>query len=181
MFLGLQGRRKLLDRRDRRSVNCLRARDINCRSDTLSMSYHPPPTQFSGKIWIYVAQAVVVGGLTAFCLLLGPLFLFELIRSADGRPTRPAGIALCILSVPFLLVFLLAAFNIAARRRPLLRLYREGIEMNMIGASSLDGSPIPIPKLVRVAWLIVSLQGFHNRPCKLRGNRFSRFGYRGRR
>ena len=65
------------------------------------------------------------------------------------------------MSVPFLLVFALAAYEIFARRRPLLRLCREGIEIVQIGESSLDGFPL-IPGLIRVAWLILSTQGFRH-------------------
>jgi hypothetical protein len=92
-------------------------------------------------------------------LVFGPLFLFGLMKSADGRPTTDAGIALCIMSVPLCLVCALAVFNLMARRRPILRLCREGLEVNQIGVSSLDGVPL-VPGWIRVAWLILSRQGF---------------------
>ena len=123
------------------------------------MSFHSSPTQFSGKTWIFIVQALVFGGLGAFGLVLGPLFLLGVLKPADGRPGTAAGIALTVMSVPFLLMFALAAFNVLARRRPILRVCREGLEINMIGSSSLDGVPL-VPGLVRVAWLIISFQGF---------------------
>jgi hypothetical protein len=64
-----------------------------------------------------------------------------------------------IMAVPICLIALLGWFNVYARRRPLLRICKEGLELNVIGASSLDGVPL-IPVLIRAAWLIVSLQGF---------------------
>lgn len=123
------------------------------------MPYHTLPTQFSGKTWIFIVQALVFGGLGVFSLVMGPLFLFGIMTRADGRPGTDAGIALTILSIPFLLVFALALFNVVARRRPILRVCREGLELNMIGSSSLDGIPL-IPGLIRVAWLIISFKGF---------------------
>lgn len=54
---------------------------------------------------------------------------------------------------------MLAWFNVHACRKPLLRICEEGIEVNIIGASSLDGVLL-IPSLIRVAWLVLSLQGF---------------------
>ena len=123
------------------------------------MSSQIPPTQFTGKTWIFVVQALVFGGFAGFSLLLGPLFLLGILERADGKPGTEAGVALTIMGVPFLLIAALAIFNIIARRRPILRICREGLAVNMIGSSSLDGTPL-LPSLVRVAWLIVSLQGF---------------------
>ena len=123
------------------------------------MSHDTPRTEFSGKTWIFVAQVVVFGSLGGFSLIMGPLFLTGVIKPANGRPGNDAGIALTIMSIPLLLVFALAVFNLVARRRPILRLCREGLEVNIIGASSLDGIPL-IPGLVRVAWLVISMQGF---------------------
>jgi len=123
------------------------------------MSYHHLPTESKGKTWIFFVQAIVFGVLATFALILGPLSLFEIIKDVRGQPATDAGVALTIMRVPFLLVFALAVFNIAARRRPLLRICREGLEINMIGSSSLDGTPL-IPVIVRVAWLILSFQSF---------------------
>lgn len=123
------------------------------------MSHNRPPTQFTGKTWIFIAQALVVGGLGIFSLILGPLFLFGVMKDARGQPAPDAGVALTIMSVPFLLSFALAVFNVVTRRRPIIRVCREGLVINMIGSSSLDGIPL-IPTMIRAAWLIVSLQGF---------------------
>ena len=123
------------------------------------MLIQPPPTEFCRKNWISVVASVLLGFLSVFCLVLGPLFLFNVIRSADGRPTTGAGIALCIMSVPISLCFALNVSQLLASRRPLVRLCREGIEFNRIGATSLDNIPL-LPGMVRVAWAIISMQGF---------------------
>jgi hypothetical protein len=116
-------------------------------------------TSFTGKTWIHIAVAIVFGSLAIFGLTFGPLFLFEIMKNARGQPAADAGVALTIMSIPLSLVFALAVFNILARRRPILRVCREGLAINMIGSSSLDGIPF-IPGIIRVAWLIISLQGF---------------------
>lgn len=129
------------------------------------MSRRSAPSEFRGKTWIYVASFLVVGGLAAFSLVMGPLFLTGAMKDARGQPATDAGIALCIFGVLLTLVAALPLFRIMALRKPLLRLCREGIVVNRIAASSLDDLP-QIPglgkglKLLHAAWLIVSLQGF---------------------
>jgi hypothetical protein len=123
------------------------------------------PTQFQGKIWIYVAQAAVFGGLGMFSLVMGPLFLFGALKKADGTPATDAGIALCSMTVPFFLIFAFAMFNIRVRRLPVLQLFREGLEIVLIGTSSLD--QIPLPALIRIAWSIVSTEGFRTKVVRV--------------
>jgi hypothetical protein len=123
------------------------------------------PTRFSGKVWILAAQFAIFGSLSAQALIAGPLFLTGIMKTADRRPGTDAGIALTLIGVLLAPVAALFLFNILARRRPLLYLCQEGIVVNLIGVSSLDGLPV-VPgfsraiALLRVAWLIVSLQGF---------------------
>jgi hypothetical protein len=124
------------------------------------------PTRFMARTWIFRAQALVFGGLAAFSLVLGPLFVLGLMHDANGRPAADAGIALSAMSLPMLLVFALALYNLRSRRWPILRLCREGIEIVEIGASSLDRIP-SLPGLVRVAWLILSTQGFRKRVARV--------------
>lgn len=125
----------------------------------------PASAQFRGKTWIFLAQAVVFGSLALFALLMGPLFLSGALKRVDGKPAQDAGIALIAMGVVLSLPAALAIFNIVARRQPVVSLYREGIAVNLIGVSSLDHLP-PVPgfsqalSLLRLAWLILSLQGF---------------------
>ncbi len=118
-----------------------------------------PETTFYAKSWYIYVAAIVFTILTVFCAVFGPLFLFGIVKPADGKPGTDAGIAMSIMAVPMCLVALLGWFNVYARRMPLLRICEEGLEINVIGALSLDGVPL-IPVLIRVAWLIASLQGF---------------------
>lgn len=129
------------------------------------MSQRPAPTQFRPKSWIYLVSALIFGGLAAFSMAMGPLFLTGAMKRADGKPATDAGIALCVFGLAFGAIAALALFQVLAHRQPLLRLCREGIIVNRVAASSLDDLPL-IPgfgkmvALLRIAWLVVSLQGF---------------------
>ena len=114
------------------------------------------------KTRIFGVQAVLFGCLGAFSLLSGPTYLLGLMKKANGGPATDAGIGLTLMSLPFLLVFALALYNLRSLRRPLLRLCREGIEVVLIGTSSLDHIPL-IPVMIRVAWLILATQGFRQK------------------
>ena len=74
-------------------------------------------TQFMGKSWIYIPQAVTAGFMGLFSLILGLLFLFGFMTNADGTPAPDAGLALSITSVFLLPVFALAMYNLRARRQ----------------------------------------------------------------
>jgi hypothetical protein len=104
-------------------------------------------------------QVIVFGGLSVLSLIMGPLFYFGLLKDANNRNAPHAGIMLSIMGMLFLSIFCLALFNILARRQPLIRLYREGLELNILGSSTLD-KVIFLPGIIRVAWLLISLQGF---------------------
>lgn len=49
------------------------------------MSRELPTTEFRGKTRFYVVAAIVFGGLAAFSLVLGPLFLFEIAKGWGDR------------------------------------------------------------------------------------------------
>jgi hypothetical protein len=117
--------------------------------------------KFFGKTWIFLVQTVIFGGLSAFSLILGPLFYTGALKDANNKDATDAGIALTIFGILFIPIFSLALFNIISRRRPLIGIYREGIEFNIIGASALNRVPF-IPAIIRLAWLIVSLKGFRS-------------------
>ncbi len=123
------------------------------------MSNEMPPTEFAAKTWIFKVQALIFGGLGLFSVILGPLFLLGVMLDAHGKPRPDAGIALTISGIVFLCPFALAIFNICARRQAPIRLYQEGIVVRRIGASTLDRIPF-VPTLIRLAWLVISLQGF---------------------
>ena len=114
---------------------------------------------FYARSWYIYVTSIVFTTLALFCVIFGPLFLFDIVKRADGKPGTDGGVALSIMAIPMVLVALLGWFNVYARFKPLLRICNEGLEINVIGASSLDGALL-IPPLVRVAWLILSLQGF---------------------
>lgn len=117
------------------------------------------PDRFRGKTRIYWAQLLVLGSLGSFSLLLGLLFWTGTMKDANGKPRPQAGPPMTIIGSGMVVVASMAAANIFARRRPLIRCFQEGIEFAVVGASSLDNVR-SIPRLLRLAWKIFSLQGF---------------------
>jgi hypothetical protein len=117
------------------------------------------PTEFKAKTWIYIPSAILFIFLTAFCAILGPLFLFEVLKDANRAPARDAGIALCIFSIVFLLISILAVYQLKVLRHPTLRLCREGIVAVVLGSSTLDNIPL-IPNVVKAVIAVLSGQGF---------------------
>ncbi len=114
---------------------------------------------FYPKMWYHAVTALAFTVLGLISVILGPLFLFDILKRADGKPGTEAGVALSIIGSLMMVVAQLGWFNVYARRKPLLQIFREGIVVNIIGASSLDNVPL-VPGILRVAWLILSLQGF---------------------
>jgi hypothetical protein len=115
--------------------------------------------RFRAKTWIYWAQLIICGGLGLFSVIFGALFWTGAMTDVKGDVAPEAGPPMVTVGCCLLAVGVLAAFNIVSRIPPLIRCYREGIECNVIGATSIDGVPL-VPGIVRVAWTILSLQGF---------------------
>ncbi len=122
--------------------------------------------RFRGKTWIYWAQLVACGYLGLFSVIFGALFWTGAMTDAKGEVRPQAGPPMVIIGCCLLAVMILAAFNIVARIPPIIRCYREGIECNLVGATSLDGIPF-MPGLVRVGWTILSLQGFRSQQMRI--------------
>jgi hypothetical protein len=125
----------------------------------MSTQFKIGKTSFYPKRWYIFLFAMFFTMMAIFCAILGPMSLLDLIKRADGKSGREAGIALSIFALPFSLLALLGWFRVYASFHPLLRICNDGLEINVIGASSLDGVPF-IPSWIRVALLVVSLQGF---------------------
>jgi hypothetical protein len=127
--------------------------------------------RFAAKTWIYWVQLVLFGGMGLFAVTLGTLFWTGAMTDASGEHRPQAGPPMLIVGCGMLAVAALAAFNIVGRIPPLIRCYREGIECNLVGASSLDGVPL-VPGLVRVAWAVLSLQGFRSQRVRIPWSQF---------
>ncbi len=138
----------------------------------------PARTAFKAKTWIFWAQAIVFGVLGAFAMTMGPLLLMSVIVPAHGGSDDGAGIALSIFGVIFLAVFMLAIFNIAARKKPIILLVDGAVEVNLVGTSTLDGIPL-VPGFGRVAWSIISGQGFRRSTIRVPCDRVTDVAVRG--
>ena len=122
--------------------------------------------RFRGKTWIYWAQLIVCGIIGLCNVILGILFWTRAMADVRGVARPEVGPPAIIGGCCLLAVATLAAFNIIGRVTPIIRCYCDGIECNLVGASSLDGVPL-VPGLVRVAWTILSLQGFRSQRVRI--------------
>jgi hypothetical protein len=120
---------------------------------------HDREITFKAKTWIVTAQVLVTGFLSGFSLILGPLFYFEVVKDARGEAAPDAGLGSMIAGAILLPFFFLFTFNRLALRHPVLCIRREGLVIYWHGGSSLD-NVAGVPGILRVAWLIVSGQGF---------------------
>lgn len=122
--------------------------------------------RFRGKTWIFWAQLIVSGYLGIMAVIVGTYVWSGNVRNYKGETLSELAIPSILFGVCMLVVAALAAFNIVGRFRPIIRCYREGIECNLVGATSLDGVPF-LPGLYRVAWAILSLQGFRSQRVRI--------------
>lgn len=120
--------------------------------------------RFYGKTWIFWVQLIVFGGFAAFSMAMFAVFCAGALPPASGEISP--GPPLLIFGIVFSVIAALAAFNIVARFTPIIRCYREGIECKLIGATSLDSVPL-VPGLIRVAWTILSCQGFSSQRLRI--------------
>ncbi len=118
--------------------------------------------EFKTKMWHRYPVAYVFSLLAIVNILLGPLYLTGILKPADGRPGQQAGIFLTCLAVPFTATAVLMWSQLLAFRRPLIRIYDDGIEVNFVGPTQLDNTPLIHP-LMRIAWSVLSGQGFKQR------------------
>jgi hypothetical protein len=116
---------------------------------------------FRAKTWIFWAQCAVFGGLGLFSVSFGILFWTGAMTDALGKTRPDAGPPMLVTGSGMLAVAVLAVFKILGRVAPVIRCYREGVMCNLVGATSLDGIPL-LPGLIRVAWAIISIQGFRS-------------------
>jgi hypothetical protein len=122
--------------------------------------------RFRGKTWIYWVQMIVFGAFGIFGAIFGALFWSGAMTDANGEARPQAGPPLIITGICALAFATLALSNIVARIRPTVRCFRQGIECNIVGATSLDRVPL-VPKVFRLAWAILSLQGFRSNQLRV--------------
>lgn len=122
--------------------------------------------RFYAKLWIHWVYLLLFGSASLVLLVGGWLFWFKGMRDAVGELRPDFGRIMFIFGLCFLPVAAEKMFGVAARMRPLIRCYREGIEFRIIGRSTLDGLPfVPFP--LRIAWPVLSLSGFRSHRMRL--------------
>ena len=116
-------------------------------------------TEFFGKTWIYQVGALLSALLVILCILIAILFAAGVLEPKGAiRPTVAAS-RLLLISIPIAFITVLCWSNLLARRRALLRICQEGLEVNIVGRGSLDHVH-GLPTSIKLAWLVISMQGF---------------------
>jgi hypothetical protein len=139
---------------------CLDVRRHTPRNETNMLpTAKTTKTEFYGKTWLYRIGAFLSALLAFICVLIAILFLSGISQPANGIPGGVAGIRSLFVAAPIFLFGFLLWFHVLARRRPLLRICHEGLEVNVVGRGSLDHVP-GIPTSIKLAWLVLSMQGF---------------------
>lgn len=119
----------------------------------------PIKTEFYGKTWLFRTGSFLCALLAFLCVLMAILFLCGISKPANGIPKGVAAIQLLLVALPISFFSTMFWFNLLARRRPLLRICHEGLEVNIIGRGSLDHVG-GIPTSIKLVWLVLSMQGF---------------------
>ena len=101
-----------------------------------------------------------------FCDHRRRAFLDGALTDAHDEPRPQAGPPMVTIGSFMILVALMALCNIISSATPSIRCFREGIECNLVGRTSLDATP-GIPKFVRLAWRFLSLQGFRSQRLRI--------------
>ena len=76
--------------------------------------------EFYGKNWVLTVQLLVFGGMAAFGLALGPLFLLGVMKDAYDEPSPDAGVALTLTGLVLAPIAAVMAYGLRARRRPII-------------------------------------------------------------
>jgi hypothetical protein len=118
-------------------------------------------TEFFGKTWIYQVGAFLSALLVGLCILMAILFVAGVVQPKGVVPPNVAASRLLLISIPIAFVTLLCWSNLRARRRPLLRICREGLEVNIVGRGNLERVHT-LPTSFKLAWLVMSMQGFRS-------------------
>ena len=127
--------------------------------------------RFRAKSWIYWARLLICALLGGFLFLFGIAAWLGWTRDSSGEPMTEAGPLLTGVGVCVIVVGLLALAKIVGSLAPAIRCYADGIECNLVGATSLDGVRM-LPHFIRLAWEVLSLQGFRTRRVRVRWDEF---------
>jgi hypothetical protein len=101
------------------------------------------PYRFHRMTWIYWVQVVFVFLFGAFGLLLGLVFSTGLTKPVHGRVAQGPGTPLLVIGSVLLAYGALALVNVLARRAPVIRLCREGIEVDRYSFEFVDDREQP--------------------------------------
>ena len=115
------------------------------------------PCQFYAKTWVCWTQVIIFGYLALFSCIAGPLFWLDIAKSANGSPGYEAGIPLTIIGYGFMLPsFIFFVCRLLAFRKPMIVIFKEGLEIR----NPVAFSPIQVPLPSQIAFFIIPLVVF---------------------
>lgn len=138
------------------------------------MATNEYPTKIYGKTWILWACTLIIGQVACMGCILGPLFWLDILKRADGQPGSFGGIHMTVIGLLLMPVAILFAFQLLARQWPIIKIYKEGLEIREIGTPiqidpilSIIGIGFIIIILVAI-WQLITLQIFRTKTSRLR-------------
>ena len=124
------------------------------------------------------AGTLIFGHLVVFECIMGPLFLLDIIKPANGHPGYEAGIPLTIVSLLLLPIAIACAFQVFALQWPILKIYKEGLWIRSIGTRpqsnpALIGTGIDMILIILIMlWQLMTLQMFRTQIIRWRWEDF---------
>lgn len=135
--------------------------------------------RFYGKTWIACVQFFILGGMGLFALVIGIGFWSGKFTDALDQPRPESGPPATIMGMILCVVAGMALCRWLYLRKPVIRLYKEGVQLMLVGGPGL-GSPLSrIIGLLNLVWAIVSTRGFRSMAVRFPWDTISRIQVQG--
>jgi hypothetical protein len=128
--------------------------------------------EFRARLWISWAHLIIFGGLGVFAMTFGVLMWTGRFRNIYDEPVREGGPPCFFTGVGMTTFAGLAFYNIIASSGALIGCFREGIQCKLVARTELDSVPL-VPGMLRIAFAIVTGQGFRMRFVRYRWEHFA--------
>jgi hypothetical protein len=125
-------------------------------------------TEYRAKTLSQWVGACVSGGMTLGCLY-GLLCLTHLIGDQAPKPWRgdaAAAVVIALMTAMVLPRCALSLYQALGRRKPVIQICREGLEVRLVGWNSLE-NVAHLPEWISYVWSVLSFQGFRTRRLRL--------------
>ncbi len=118
------------------------------------------PDRFRGKTWIYRAQIAFALFFGVMWLIIGVVFSSGKAKNAQGQPVSAnIGYGLLGAGAAALVYAALDMVNLRARKQPVVRIYREGIEFDRYSCDFIDERELGLTSLHLIAAVLSGRAG----------------------